>query len=150
MPCVWIPRIHVKVGTYSGNICNRSTPVGRWSAEHGDPWKLMGQLAWHTQQGTKTKWPVSNEVEVKTNSQGYSLIFTQAPTLTQRCTHTYTAYTHAYILIPGMVTCMWNSSVWEAEMGDSQFQGPYGEFEMTLGYIVRLSPQKEKKYCHSC
>lgn len=41
--------------TYSGNICNPSTPVGRWTAEHEDPWKLMGQLAWHIQQKTKTK-----------------------------------------------------------------------------------------------
>lgn len=132
--------------TYSGNICNPSPTVGRWSAEHGGPWKLTGQLAWHTQQETKTKWPVSSEVEVKTNSQGYSLIFTQAPTLTHWDVHTRILHIHTHIhSIPGMVIRMWNSSVWEAEMGVSQFQGPYGEFEMTLGYIMRLSPQKEKK-----
>lgn len=68
-------------------------------------------------------------------------LHTSTHTHTHRYTHMYTAYT----LIPGMVTHMWNSSVWEAEMWDSQFQGPFGEFEMTLGYIVRLSPQKEKK-----
>lgn len=94
----------------------------------------------HKNKVTCLKWGGSQDQLARLLSDRHT-----APTLTQRCTHTYTAYTHAHTLIPGMVTRMWNSSVWEAEMGDSQFQGPYGEFEMTLGYIVRLSPQKEKK-----
>lgn len=142
------PRNLCESWTYSGNICNPSTTVGRWSAEDGDPWKLTGHGPASLVHTTGNKNKVTCLKWSGSQDQLARLLFdlhTSTHTHTQRCTHTYTAYTHAYTLISGMVTRMWNSSVWEAEMGDSQFQGPCREFEMTLGYIVRLSPQKEKK-----